>query len=85
MIICGYRDTNVAPVIARVFEKVGYLFRAKESSENSLASSQFAYRDGGCCSNALLTIQHRVLSFLNNFACKGVRLFRMDFSSLLIW
>ena len=37
---------NVAPVIARVFEKVGYLFHAKESSENSLAPSQFAYRDG---------------------------------------
>ena len=42
MIIGGYRDINVGPVIARVFEKVGYLFHAKESSENSLAPSQFA-------------------------------------------
>ena len=80
MIIGGYRDISVALVIARVFEKVGYLFHAKESCENSLAPSQFAYRDGCCCSNALLTIQHRVLSFLDNSACKGVRLFSMDFS-----
>ena len=29
---------------------------------------------------ALLTIQHRVLSFLDNRACKGVGLFNMDFS-----
>ena len=83
MIIGGYRDINVAPVIARVVEKVGYLFRAKESSENSLAPSQFSYRDGGCCTNALLTIQHRVLSFLDNSACKGVRLFSMDLSKTL--
>ena len=83
MIIGGYLDINVAPVIVRVFEKVGYLFHAKESSENSLAPSQFAYRDGGCCTNALLTIQHRVLSFLDNSACKGVRLFSMDFSKTL--
>ena len=83
MIIGGYRDINVGPVIARVFEKVGYLFHAKESSENSLAPSQFAYRDGGCCTNALLTIQHRVLSFLDNSACKGVRLFSMDLSKTL--
>ena len=83
MIIGGYRDINVAPVIARVFEKVGYLCRAKESSENSLAPSQFAYGDGGCCTNALLTIQHRVLSFLDNSACKGVRLLSIDFSKTL--
>ena len=72
MIIGGYLDINVAPVIVRVFEKVGYLFHAKESSENSLAPSQFAYRDGGCCTNALLTIQHRVLSFLDFLLAKGL-------------
>ena len=83
MIMGGYRDINVAPVIVRVVEKVGYLFRPKESSENSLASSQFAYRDGGCCTNALLTIQHRGLSFLDNSACKGIRLFSMDLSKTL--
>ena len=83
MIIGGYRDINVAPVIVRVVEKVGYLFRPKESSENSLASSLFAYRGGGCCTNALLTIQHRGLSFLDNSACKGIRLFSMDLSKTL--
>ena len=72
MIVGGYRDINVAPVIARVVEKVGYLFRAKESSENSLAPSQFSYRDGGCCTNALLTIQHRVLVFLIILLAKGL-------------
>lgn len=64
-----YRSINVTPVIARVFEKVVYHFHAKESFENSLVPSQFAYRDGGSCTYALLTIQHRVLSFLDNPAC----------------
>lgn len=63
-----------------MFEKVVYQLHAKVSFENSLAPSQFAYRDGGSCTNALLTIQHRVLSFLDNPACKGARLFSMDFS-----
>lgn len=70
---------NVTPVIARVFEKVVHCFHAKGSFENSLAPSQFAYRDGGSCTNALFTIQHRVLSFLDNPACKGVRLFSKAF------
>lgn len=34
-----YRGINVTPVIARVFEKLGYLFHAKQSFENSLAPS----------------------------------------------
>ena len=50
------------------------------SFEDSLAPSQFGCSDGGSCTNLLLTIQHRVLSFLDNPACKGVRLFSMDFS-----
>ena len=64
----------------RVFQKVVYLFLAKSRSRISLALSQFPCRDGGSCTNALLTIQHRVLSFLDNPDCKGVRLFSMDFS-----
>ena len=64
----------------RVFQKVVYLFLAKSRSRISLAPSQFPCRDGGSCTNALLTIQHRVLSFLDNPDCKEVRLFSMDFS-----
>ena len=75
-----YHSINVTPVIARVFEKVVYHLHTKVSFQNSLAPSQFAYRDGGSWINALLTIQHRVLSFLDNPACKGVRLFSMDLS-----
>ena len=62
-----------------MFKKVIYHFHAKASFENSLVPSQFAYRDGGSCTNAL-TIQHRFLSFLCNHACKEAGLFSMDFS-----
>lgn len=52
-----YREINVTPVIARVFENVVYTRPAKEKIEGGLAPTQFAYRQGGSCTNALL-IQH---------------------------
>ena len=43
--------------------------------------SQFAYRDGGNRTNALLSIQPRILSnIIDDPSCKAVRLFSMDFS-----
>ena len=40
---------------------------------------QFACRKGGNCTNALLTIQHKICGYLDNPNCKAVRLFPMDF------
>ena len=48
--------------------------------KKSISPSQFAYRKGGNCIDALLTIQHQVLKYLDNPDCNAVRLFAMDFS-----
>ena len=39
-----------------------------------------AYRMGGNCADALMSIQHRINSYLDNSDCKAVCLFAMDFS-----
>ena len=75
-----YRGINVTPVIARDFEKVVYSIHAKRDFEASLMPTQFAYREGGSCIDALLSIQHGVLSYLDNPASKGVRIFSIDVS-----
>ena len=53
---------------------------ARETIESHLSTSQFAYRKDGNCTDALLSIQHRINSYLDNPDCKAVRLFAMDFS-----
>ena len=75
-----YRGISITPVIARAFEKAIYRNHAKDIVEQNLSSSQFAYRDGGNCTDALLAIQHTVYSYLDQPDCKAVRLFTMDFS-----
>ena len=75
-----YRGINVTSVIARSFEKVVYHTNVKAVVEKSLSLTQFAYRQRGNCTNALLSIQHHVYRHLNNSDCKAVRLFTMDFS-----
>lgn len=75
-----YRGINVTPVIARIFEKVVYSIHANRDFEASLMPTQFAYREGGSCIDALLSIQHGVLTYLDNPACKRVRIFSMDVS-----
>ena len=52
-----YRGINVTPVIARLFEKVVYRTQAHAVIENNLSHTQFAYRQAGNCTNALLAIQ----------------------------
>ena len=75
-----YRGINVTSVIARSFEKVVYHTHVKVVVEKSLSPTQFAYRQGGNCTNALLSIQHHVYRHLDKSDCKAVRLFTMDFS-----
>ncbi|CAB3998288.1 Hypothetical predicted protein [Paramuricea clavata] len=75
-----FRGINITPVIARTFEKLVYNSQVKSTVEEILSPPQFACRQGGSCTNALLTIQNKVLSFLDRADCKAVRLFSMDFS-----
>ena len=75
-----FRGINITPVIARTFEKLVYNSQFKSTVEEILSPTQFAYRQGESCTNALLTIQNKVLSFLDRADCKAVRLFSMDFS-----
>ena len=65
---------------ARALEKAIYRNHAKDIAEQNLNSSQFAYRDGGNCTDALLAIQHTVYHYLDQPNCKAVRLFTMDLS-----
>ena len=57
-----------------------YHCHAREIIDNHFSTSQFANRKGGNCTDALLSIQHRINSYLDNPDCKAVRLFAMDFS-----
>ena len=75
-----FRGINITPVIARVFERVVYNAHAKNTIESNLSRTQFACRQGGNCTNALLSIQYQVCKYLDNPNCKTVRLFTMDFS-----
>ena len=67
-------------MIPRTFEKVVYHTHVKAVIEKSLSPTQFAYRGGDNCTNALLSIQRLVYRHLDNSDCKAVRLFTMDFS-----
>ncbi len=70
------------PVIARAFEKIVYNTHVCNIVEENLSRTQFAYRVGGNCTCALLAMQHRIYSYLDNPDCKAVRLFTMDFSKV---
>ena len=74
-----YREINVTPVIARTFEKVVYKLHAQEIVENNPSNSQFAYREGSSCTDALLLIQHKVCKLLDDPNCMAVKMFTMDF------
>ncbi|PFX22546.1 putative RNA-directed DNA polymerase from transposon X-element [Stylophora pistillata] len=75
-----YRGLNVTPVIARAFEKVVFNAHARDVVEEKLTASQFAYREGGSCTDALIAIQHAVNQYLDDPQCTAVRLYAMDFS-----
>ena len=55
-----YRGINVTAVIARTFQKVVFNANARDVVEENLTASQFAYREGGSCTDALIAIQHAV-------------------------
>ena len=57
-----------------------YKIHAQRPIEELLLDSQFAYREGGSCTDALLHIQNKICKFLDDPKCKAVRMFAMDFS-----
>ena len=57
-----------------------YNIHARDTVEQHLSSTQFAYRTAGSCIDALLSMQHTVYCYLHDPKCKAVRLFAMDFS-----
>ena len=57
-----------------------YYTHGKQAVEGSLRKTQFAYRQGGNCLDALLTIELYICKFLDDSNCEAVRLFTMDFS-----
>ena len=75
-----YRGINVTSVIARAFEKIVFNAHARDVVEENLTASQFAYREGGSCTDALIAIQHAVNQYLDDPQCTAVRLYAMDFS-----
>ena len=58
---------------------VHYIFN-KNCIEDFLNDSQFAYRKGGSCVNALLKMQHSFLAALDKKDTLAVRMFTMDSS-----
>ena len=58
-----------------------YNIQARDTVEQHLSSTQFAYRTGGSCIYALLSMQHTVYCYLDDPKCKAVRLFATDFSN----
>ena len=54
--------------------------RSGQTVEQHLSATQFAYRTGGSCIDALLNMQHTAYMYLDDPECKAVLLFAMDFS-----
>ena len=54
-----------------------YHTHGKKAVEGSLSQTQFAYRQEGNCTDALLTIQHHICKYLDLSNCEGVTLFTM--------
>ena len=70
-----FNGINVTPVIARTFERTVYNIFNKRCLEEYLNNSQFAYRSGGSCVNALLKMQHTFLAALDKRDTLAVRMF----------
>ena len=65
---------------ARALERAVYNTLVRHVMEDHLSSSQFAYREGGNCTSALLAIQHQICKYLDDNNCKAMGLFTMNFS-----
>ena len=75
-----FRGINVTPVIARCFEKIVYHKFGKHAFEENLGPTQYAYREGCNCTDALINLQYNCLKALDDRECRYVRLFAMHFA-----
>ena len=66
-----YRGINITPVIARTFDKAVYNTFVKKAVEENLSTTQFAYRESGNCTSALLAIQYFIKKHLDNPDCEA--------------
>ena len=67
-----FRGISVTPVIAKALERALYNKHVGCVMKDHLSSSQFAYREGGNCTSALLAIQHQICKYLDDNNCKAV-------------
>ena len=67
-------------VIARCFERTVYHHYSKKVFMGNLTVTQYAYREGCICKEALIQIQYNYLNALDDKDYNYVRLFGMDFS-----
>ena len=74
-----FRGINLTPEIARCFDRTVYHHFSKKIFEENLTVTQYAYRDGCSCTDALNQIQYNYLKTLDDKDCNYVRLFAMDF------
>ena len=75
-----FRGINITPVIARCFEKIVYHKFSKRAFVENLGPTQYAYREGCNCTDALINMQYNCLKALDHRDCRYVRLFAMDFA-----
>ena len=73
----------MTPVIARCFQRTVYHHFRKKKSEENLTVTQYAYRDGCSCTDALNKMQYNYLKALDDKDCNYVRLFAKDFLKAL--
>ena len=57
-----------------------YNTHVRDTVEQNHSATQFAYRQGGSSSNALVAMQHIINEYLDDPNCDAVRPFAMDFS-----
>ena len=70
----------MTPVIAHCFERTVYHHYSKKAFEENLTVTQYAYREGGSCTDALIQIHYNNLRALDDKDCNYVGLFAMDSS-----
>ena len=59
----------MTPVIARCFERTVYHHYSKKVFEENLTVTQYAYREGCSCTDALIQIQYNYLKALDDKDC----------------
>ena len=66
------REKTLLPLLRGLLtEKVMLRVHARDTMEEHLGASQFVSREGGSCTNALLSIQFKVNNYLDTQECRA--------------